>query len=196
MAAARLASRFAELARETVETREGSVIELRGDEALAVFESARAAIRAAVELQVRFVEETVADPALPFPVGIGLDAGEAVRVTAATEAARSTWLLGSAASPAPAEILASREVAHLARKVEGIKYVEHGAIRLKGLIDPIDVIKVRPELADSGAGCRLPACARSRRGAGCRGPGGHATRTRACAPSRRRTLPISSDARR
>ena len=35
--AARLAERFAELARDAVEARSGRVIELRGDEALAVF---------------------------------------------------------------------------------------------------------------------------------------------------------------
>src|SRR6266498_4819481 len=79
-AAAKLAAKFAGLAREAVEARGGSVIELRGDEALAVFSSPRQALRASVELEVRFVEETVADPSLPLAVGIGLDAGEAVRV--------------------------------------------------------------------------------------------------------------------
>jgi class 3 adenylate cyclase len=50
-AAAELAARFAEVARARVEARDGEVIELRGDEALAVFESARQTIRAAVDLQ-------------------------------------------------------------------------------------------------------------------------------------------------
>src|SRR5262245_5989527 len=77
-AAAKLAARFAEVAREVVEKHGGSVIELRGDEALAVFSSARQAILAATEAQHRFLEETVADPRLPLPVGIGLDVGEAV----------------------------------------------------------------------------------------------------------------------
>ena len=40
-AAAQLAAAFAEIAREGVEARGGEVIELRGDEALAVFTSAR-----------------------------------------------------------------------------------------------------------------------------------------------------------
>jgi hypothetical protein len=35
------------------------VIELRGDEALAVFASPRQALRSAMDLQLRFVEETV-----------------------------------------------------------------------------------------------------------------------------------------
>jgi class 3 adenylate cyclase len=51
-AAARLASTFAEIAREGVEAHGGVVIELRGDEALAVFESAESALRAAVDLQL------------------------------------------------------------------------------------------------------------------------------------------------
>src|SRR5262245_31306538 len=51
-AAARLASKFAALARDVVEARSGSVIELRGDEALAVFTSPAQAVRAALELQV------------------------------------------------------------------------------------------------------------------------------------------------
>ncbi len=60
----------------------GNVIELRGDEALAVFTSARNAIRAAVELQLALVDEVERNPELPLRVGIGLDAGEAVAVEA------------------------------------------------------------------------------------------------------------------
>src|SRR5687767_7540158 len=79
-AAAKLAAKFADIAREGVEGRNGTLLELRGDEALCVFSSARQAIRAAVELQERFVEATLEEPALPLTVGIGLDAGEAVAV--------------------------------------------------------------------------------------------------------------------
>jgi adenylate cyclase len=79
-AAARLASKFAGVSRQAVEGSGGAVIELRGDEALAVFASPRQALRAAVELQGRFVEETSAEPTIPLLVGIGLDAGEAVPV--------------------------------------------------------------------------------------------------------------------
>src|ERR687885_1376552 len=49
--AARLAKRFAEVARDAVEARSGRVIELRGDEVLAAFGSPDQAVRAAVELQ-------------------------------------------------------------------------------------------------------------------------------------------------
>ena len=56
-AAAKLAAKFARIARETVQQRGGSVIELRGDEALAVFSSARQAVAAAIDLQERLVDE-------------------------------------------------------------------------------------------------------------------------------------------
>ena len=79
-AASRLATKFAEVAGEGVEAWGGELVELRGDEALAVFDSARQALRAAVELQSAFADETASDPALPLGVGIGLDVGEAVPV--------------------------------------------------------------------------------------------------------------------
>ena len=78
--AAKLAAKFADITREIVEARGGTLLELRGDEALCVFGSTREAIRAAVDLQQRFVEETLEQPELPLTVGIGLDAGEAVPV--------------------------------------------------------------------------------------------------------------------
>jgi adenylate cyclase len=79
-AAASLAAAFAEIAREGVEGHGGDVIELRGDEALAVFRSARDALRAAIALQVTFADEVRLDSSVPLLVGIGLDAGEAVPV--------------------------------------------------------------------------------------------------------------------
>jgi class 3 adenylate cyclase len=77
-AAGLLAKRFAEIVFSGVSARGGTLLELRGDEALVVFASARQALRAAVELQRQFAHETQAEPSLPLSVGIGLDAGEAV----------------------------------------------------------------------------------------------------------------------
>jgi WD40 repeat protein/class 3 adenylate cyclase len=147
-AAAELAGRFADVAREMIELHEGTLVELRGDEALAVFDSPRQAVRASIDLQRRFVDATIADPTLPLPVGIGLDAGEAVPVEdgfrggALNLAARLCSIAG------PAEILASREVVHLARKVDGVAYVDRGSISLKGLADPVQVIRLRAETGD------------------------------------------------
>src|SRR3954451_8017462 len=57
-AAARLAGKFARVTREVVDAEQGRVVELRGDEALCVFTSPRQAVRAAIALQRRFVDET------------------------------------------------------------------------------------------------------------------------------------------
>lgn len=160
-AGAKLAASFASVAREGIRAHGGTLIELRGDEALAVFGSAREAIRAAIELQWRFVEEAIREPEVPLLVGIGLDAGEAVPVDrgyrggALNLAARLCSLAG------PGEILASREVVHLARVVDGVTYVERGETRLKGLPDPVNVIKVVPSAGDPAE--RLAGTKRSRR---------------------------------
>jgi WD40 repeat protein/DNA-binding SARP family transcriptional activator/class 3 adenylate cyclase len=147
-AAATLAARFAEIVREQVEARDGSVIELRGDEALAVFRSPRQAIRTAVDLQARLLQETLATPNLPLPVGIGVDAGEAVQVEggyrggALNLAARLCGLAG------PGEILCSPSVVHLARAVEGISYVDRGEFHLKGLSEPVHVLAIASDEID------------------------------------------------
>src|SRR5579884_1700172 len=60
-AASRLVAKFAALVRSVVESRGGRLIEMRGDEVLVVFTSARAALRAAVEMQARFEQETRSD---------------------------------------------------------------------------------------------------------------------------------------
>ena len=79
-AAADLARRFIEVTRSVLREQNGQLVELRGDEAVAVFSSARSGVRTALALQERFIAETVADPTVPLLVGIGLDVGEAVRL--------------------------------------------------------------------------------------------------------------------
>jgi class 3 adenylate cyclase len=78
-AAARLAATFAEVTGDEIEAHGGRVVEIRGGEALAVFTSARQAIRAGVDLQARFGEEE-ANTDLPLRVGIGIESGEAVEL--------------------------------------------------------------------------------------------------------------------
>src|SRR5207247_7387058 len=118
-AAAGLAARFAEVVREHVQARDGSVIELRGDEALAVFRSPRQAIRAAVELQAGLLQATRAAPNLPLPVGIGLDAGEAVPVESGFRGGALNLAARLCGEAGPGEILCSQSLVHVARAVEG-----------------------------------------------------------------------------
>jgi WD40 repeat protein/DNA-binding SARP family transcriptional activator/class 3 adenylate cyclase len=147
-AAAMLAARFADVVREQVGARDGSVIELRGDEALAVFRSPRQAIRAAVELQARLLQETLATPDLPLPVGIGLDAGEAVQVEGGYRGGALNLAARLCGQAGPGEILCSQSVVHLARAVEGIRYVDRGELRLKGLSDPVHVLAIAADGVD------------------------------------------------
>lgn len=62
--AAKLASKFAVVVREEITAHDGEAIELRGDEALAVFLSARQTLRTAVQLQERFAGEVKQEPDL------------------------------------------------------------------------------------------------------------------------------------
>jgi YVTN family beta-propeller protein len=162
-AATKLAARFAEIAREVVNEHGGSVIELRGDEALAVFDSARQAIVAASHAQNRFLQETLADPSFPLPVGIGLDAGEAVPLETGYRGGALNLAARLCGRAGPGEILASQGVTHLARKVEGVRYVDRGDLHLKGLADSVRVFRVIPEEGDPAEGFRQLAPGRSAR---------------------------------
>jgi class 3 adenylate cyclase/tetratricopeptide (TPR) repeat protein len=141
-AAAELAAKFAAICRDTVESRQGQVLELRGDEALCVFTSVRQAVRAAVELQRRFARETADDPQLPLSVGIGLDSGEAISVeggfrgTALNLAAR---LCGRAEA---GQILATDTIVALARRLEGISYEELADAQVKGFPGGVRIVEV------------------------------------------------------
>jgi len=146
--AGRLAGHFAQVTRSVVEDHRGQVLELRGDEALVVFGSPRSAIRGAVALQQRFVEETVADPSLPLTVGIGLDAGEAVAVEGGYRGGALNVAARLCSLARAGEVLASREIVHLALRVDGVRFTERGQAALKGLEKPVHVVAVRSEDRD------------------------------------------------
>jgi branched-chain amino acid transport system substrate-binding protein len=143
--ATQLAATFAQLAEQVVENAGGQVVELRGDEALSVFGSARQALRAAVELQRRFRERTDGQPVFPLGIGIGLDAGEAVplaggyRGTALNLASRLCSVAG------PGQILATETVVSLAAKIDGIRFVPRRPMRLKGVAATVRTIEILPE---------------------------------------------------
>lgn len=142
--AATLVGKFEALTRQTVRVRGGTLLEMRGDEALAVFNSARQALRAAVDLQARYAVETESDPDFPLRVGIGIEAGEAIPVDegyrgeALNLASRLCNLAG------PGEVLATEGVVYLGRRVPGIAYAERGLIPIKGFAEPVRVIRVMP----------------------------------------------------
>jgi class 3 adenylate cyclase len=142
-AAAGLTAQFVELVTEDVETHGGEVVEIRGDEALAVFASARQAIRCAVALQARFDEEAALDHDLPLRVGIGIDSGEAValegggfRGAALNVAAR---LCGRAHG---GDVIVTEATYRLAGRMEGLTFSDRGRVHLKNISDPIHILQV------------------------------------------------------
>ena len=141
-AGASLAAAFAARVREVVETLGGDLIELRGDEALAVFSSARQALRSAVELQARF---RASDSGFPLGIGIGLDAGEAVPVAGGFRGGALNLAARLCSIAGPGEILATETVTSLARRVDGVRVKERRAVRLKGLERPVRVHEVMAE---------------------------------------------------
>jgi len=140
-AAARLASKLAEIAREGVEAHGGRVIELRGDEALAVFTSARGALRAASLLQTVFVDETAIDPGLPMRIGIGLDAGEVVPVEEGYRGGALNLAGRLSKRAAAGEVLLSQGVLHLVGAVDDLKLELHAEEQVKGLSEPVRIFR-------------------------------------------------------
>jgi YVTN family beta-propeller protein len=140
-----LAAAFAELARDVVASHSGHVLELRGDEALCVFASARRALRAAVELQTRFRTADEDGFAFPLGVGIGLDAGEAVPIEGGYRGASLNLAARLCSLAKPGEILASETVVGLAGRLEGVLFAPRRAVRLKGIDRPVRVIEIVSE---------------------------------------------------
>jgi class 3 adenylate cyclase len=143
-AAARLTQRFAELARGAIERWDGQLVEIRGDEVLAVFASVRQSVRAAHDMLARYAEEYEAHPELPAGIGIGIDLGEAVPVedgyrgAALNRAARLCGLAG------PGEVLVSTGVVYVAPQVDGVTFLPRGQQQIKGFEAPIPILLAAP----------------------------------------------------
>jgi class 3 adenylate cyclase len=148
-AAAQLAQTFASFARDAVEARGGAVIELRGDEALAVFDVAAQAVRAALEFQATCAEEVTTDPSSPLLVGIGIAAGDAVPVEEGFRGAALNLAARLCSTAAAGEVLLSEMIADLAGEIEGISIQERGSVELKGFPRPTTYLEASPAAARS-----------------------------------------------
>jgi DNA-binding SARP family transcriptional activator/class 3 adenylate cyclase/ABC-type glycerol-3-phosphate transport system substrate-binding protein len=145
-AAAALAERFVSVASERIDMRAGTVVEVRGDEILAVFDSAREAIHAALELQAELASDQRAD--VPLGVGIGIDAGEAVPLGDGFRGRALNLAARLCARARPGEILVTSELVHLAGAVEDVRFEDRGSVRLKGISRPVNILAVaRPTTA-------------------------------------------------
>lgn len=141
-AASQLAVQFAELTRDALAGYGGTLLELRGDEALCVFPSARRAIRAAIDLQRRFRERVDGEPVIPLGVGMGLDAGEAVPTEGGYRGGALNLAARLCSIALPGQILCSEAIVHMAQHVPGVEFHPRKRARLKGLDQPVKVIEV------------------------------------------------------
>ena len=143
VAAGRLATKFALVARDAVGARGGRVIELRGDEALAVFDSPAQAVRAGLELQAACAEEIQAEPELPLNVGVGIDGGEAVPVEDGFRGAALNMASRLCSSALAGEVLVTPALAALAvaNGNGDFEVRPHGAAQFKGIDEPVEVME-------------------------------------------------------
>ena len=119
-----------------------------GDEVVSVFESPRRALRAALAVQA-----AVAEAGFPLGVGVGLDAGEAVEVGDDYRGGALNTAARLCSAARGGEVLASEPLIHLARRVDGVTYLEGRIERLKGIEQPVKVVEVVPaEVGDSLTG--------------------------------------------
>lgn len=144
-AASALAGRFADVVGEAVPVFEGELLELRGDEALCVFRSARQALRAAVELQRRLRTATDDHPAFPLGVGTGLDAGEAVPTKGGYRGASLNLAARLCAAAAGGEVLATERLVGLAGSVAGVEIGPPRSLPVRGLRSRERVMRVTPD---------------------------------------------------
>jgi WD40 repeat protein/class 3 adenylate cyclase len=141
--AARLAMRFADLAVDAVEARGGTVLGLRGDEALAVFDSTPQAVRAALEFQETCREATDEDPELPLPVGVGIDCGAAIPVEDGYRGKALNMAARLCSKAAAGQVFVTTDVAELARGLEDVAFESRGTAELKGFDQPVELLEVR-----------------------------------------------------
>jgi DNA-binding SARP family transcriptional activator len=140
-----LARAFADAARSAAKEHAGELVEARGDEALCAFGSARAALRAAVELQRRL--RTTPESGGPFPlaVGTGLDTGEAEPIEGGYRGGALNLASRLSAAAAPGRILATETVANVAGRVEGLRLGAPRRVALEGFGEPVRAVEVIPD---------------------------------------------------
>ena len=141
-AAALLTKKFGELSLDAAEARNGAGIEERGDEFLAVFESSAQAVRAALEMQASYLEETAADPEFPLRVGIGIDAGEAVPVRDDYRGIALNMAARLCSIATAGQVLVTRTVTNAVEKLNGeVRFNERGRTSLKGFEQLVEVFE-------------------------------------------------------
>jgi WD40 repeat protein/class 3 adenylate cyclase len=141
--AARLAQSFAALAEVAVEGRDGHVVEVRGDEVMAVFDTPAHAVRAAIEL-VALCEEEMERDGLPLLAGIGVETGPAVAVGDGFRGAALNTAARLCSEAGPGEVLVADTLVERLGPLDDIAFAPRGAAELKGFDAPVELAAVTP----------------------------------------------------
>ena len=141
-AAAALVEELVGLARRVAHDWHGELRGTWGDQVLLVFGSARDGVCAGLDLQ-RLVRVGGADN--PLRIGVGLDAGEPSGPVDRQAGAALNVAARLCARAGAGEILATRELAHLAGRLPDVGFVDRGPAVLKGVAGRIPLIAVVPE---------------------------------------------------
>lgn len=112
---------------------DGNVVKMLGDDSMLAFDSARAAVRAAIELQRAFDEER-------FAVRIGIHTGEVVRTADDLLGVTVNKAARIAATADGGNIMVSSTVRDLVGTLPGVRFGQPIIIALKGLSDTHQIV--------------------------------------------------------
>jgi class 3 adenylate cyclase len=126
--------------RRATHTHGGSVVKLLGDGAMLAFESARAAVRAAVDIQHAALGGS-------FGVRIGIHSGEVIRTTDDLLGVTVNKAARVAAAAEPGTIMVSSTTRDLVGSLEGIRMGEPRIVALKGLSDTHQIVPIEWDLS-------------------------------------------------
>jgi class 3 adenylate cyclase len=142
--AAAMLDRYRELVRAEVGRFQGAEIRTEGDSFYVVFDRASAAIQCGLAIVAAAAEASIADPALPITVGIGVHAGETVE-TAEGYVGSAVNIAARVCAVAPSnQVLVTDTVRALTAGVAPVQFVPFGSRRLKGLAQPIALHRALP----------------------------------------------------
>ena len=113
----------------------GTVVKFLGDGSMLVFESARAAIRAAVDLQRSCDAE-------PYAIRIGIHTGEVIRTANDLLGLTVNKAARVASAAAAGSIMVSSTTRELVGQMEGVRIGEPRIVRLKGIADAHQIAPV------------------------------------------------------
>jgi class 3 adenylate cyclase len=135
-----LVERFQVRVREAVADRALELQFQKGDEVLGVFESARSALRSAVDMRQRFRQDSGTDDYVP--IGIGLSSGEIVRRDGNYEGTPLILASRLCSIAGPGEAYADERIVDGAGPTDHVRAVLLGPRYLKGRVDPIQLYTV------------------------------------------------------